>query len=93
MVAKEADELATGLAALVKAAMDALKDGWQMGEDLPALMAALVALGPAVDGLDQLDDEWAEDPQSVARVAALLVAELVPLLVKKEEPADPPPAA
>ena len=60
-VTKEGYELALGLAEFGLAAKEALKDGWQMGQDMPALMAAaMLKLIPALNGVEQLGAEAKE---------------------------------
>jgi hypothetical protein len=64
-VSKEAHELVQGLDKFVGALQDALKDGWQMGTDMPLLLsAAFTELVPAIQGCDQLGAEMAEDKKA-----------------------------
>lgn len=80
-VAKEAHELGVGLVAMTKAVKQALDDGWQTGEDMPAIVtAAVTQLAPAVQGLEKLDDEWREHPGEVSKAVALLASDLVDVL-------------
>ena len=61
-VSKEASELADALAGIVKAVRLAVKDGFQPGTDIPAIVVQALALLPtAIAGVDQLGPELAED--------------------------------
>ena len=83
-VAKEAHELVQGVVELVKAVKEAMKDGFQVGQDLPVIVAAAVQkLPPAIDGLDKLGDEL-KDPGSFAKAMVVGAADLVEVFVKKE---------
>ena len=74
-VSKEAYELASGLAAVVRDCRAALADGWQSGTDLPAiLLSAVQNLGKAMQGADQIKGEWTDDK------AATVMAALYPVL-------------
>lgn len=75
---KEVHELSEGVAKFVGALRVALADGFQLGDDLPALVtAALSDLVPAVEGLDQVDDEFREDPSGVIKAVGLSVSDIV----------------
>lgn len=55
---KETWELGEGVVALLKALKDSLDDGFQPGEDIPALVAAAVThLGEAVKGVSEISNE------------------------------------
>jgi len=82
-VTKEAYELGQGLVDIIKAVKMALADGWQVGKDLPAIVASTVGnLGKMVDGIDQLDDEASEDLAAFAKALGLSVADAVAVLKK-----------
>lgn len=71
-VSKESYELGQGVAGFVGAVKTALADGWQVGQDLPAVVAAAMGhLVPAIDGIQDLPGEAAEDAASFARAWAL----------------------
>lgn len=60
-VAKEAYELGLGISDFVQAVKTAVADGWQPGQDIPAiLVAAFEKLVPAVQGADQIPSEMVE---------------------------------
>lgn len=85
-VAKEAYELGEGLSAMVLAVKDALKDGFQAGQDLPVVISAAVTkLVPAVEGLDKLDDEMKEDAKAFLDAFYLSLGKGVAELLKKAE--------
>ena len=86
-VSKESYELGEGMASFIGAVKAALADGWNLGDDLPAIVsAAMTNLVPAVDGLTELDDEWAEDKASFMRAWALAGAQV---FEKLQPPAQP----
>lgn len=88
-VAKEAHELAQGLVEMVKAVKEAMKDGFQVGQDVPVIVSAAVQKLPAaIDGLDKLPEEL-KDAGSFAKAMVVAAADLVEVFVKK----DVPPAA
>jgi len=77
-VPKEMHELMVGLAKIVKASKLALKDGFQPGQDLPAVLVAAVAELPAmVGGLDKLPEEAKEDVAGFIKAGVLGVSEVV----------------
>ena len=85
-VSKESLELAEGIKQMVLSAKEALKDGWQPGQDIPAIAAsAFAALLPAVQGISQVPDEIKEDPAAFAKALACPMADMVADLLKKEE--------
>lgn len=89
-VSKEAHELAQGLVEMVKVVKEAMKDGFQVGQDLPAIITAAIAkLPPAIEGLDKLPEEL-KDPGAFAKAMVVAASDLVEVFVKKEEL---PPAA
>jgi hypothetical protein len=60
-VPKEVSELAEGLGNIAIAALEATKDGFQAGQDVPVIVtASLTELPKMVDGLSEVDDEWKE---------------------------------
>ena len=70
-VSKEAYELMLGLAGVVSGVKRALDDGWQVGEDLPAILSAvMVNLVPALQGVQDLPAEaMSETPEFVAALS------------------------
>lgn len=55
---KEATTLAMGMATFAGVVMNALKDGFKPGDDIPVVVAAAIAdLSPALTGIGQLADE------------------------------------
>ena len=89
-VSKESYELGQGLAAFVGAVKEALADGWQAGTDIPTVISAAVTeLIPSVQGLDQIDEEFAADKMATAEAMAMGALDIVKLFEKKEAPVDP----
>jgi len=84
-VSKEAYELGSGAARFIKAVKDALADGWETGQDLPLVVSALFAEMAAIEGVDQLDDEYKEDPAAFAKAVMLGLSDIYGA-VKPSEP-------
>ena len=88
-VSKETYELGVGLGRVVAKMREALKDGWQTGSDLPvAVSAAITDLVPAVEGIDQIDDEIKEDPAAFSRAIVIPMSDVVAEALTKEESED-----
>jgi len=63
--------LAVGLGKFAVAVKTSMADGWDLSQDLPALMtAALTDLLPAINGVDQIGDEAKEDPIGIGLALA-----------------------
>ncbi len=76
-VSKETSELLEGLTKFAVAVKGALKDGWQVGQDLPVVLtSALGDLAPALQGAEAIKEE-AKDTKEFAAAVALSVNELV----------------
>lgn len=76
-VPKETYELEQGLVKFTAACKKALADGFQVGEDVPALIsAALADLLPAIAGMGQLADEAKGDLPAMINVGGLFAADL-----------------
>jgi len=83
-VSKEAHELGLALAKLTVAVKEALKDGFQVGQDVPAIvMTAFAELPKAIEGLDKLDDEAKASPKAFALALALPIGDAVDAILKK----------
>lgn len=77
-VSKEADELMVAIAAITKATKVALKDGFQPGQDLPAIVTvAFSQLLTAIDGIDKLPEEAKSELGALMRAASLGVVDVV----------------
>jgi len=77
-VSKEADELMVAIAAITKATKVALKDGFQAGQDIPAIVAvAFTQLLTAIDGIDKLPEEAKSELGALMRAASLGVVDVV----------------
>lgn len=71
-VAKEMHEVMDGLSEVVAAVKQALADGFQPGQDLPAIvLAAVNKLPPALEGMDKVKDELKNSPKEFINAAAL----------------------
>lgn len=83
-VSKEAHELGEAIAKLVIATKEALKDGFQVGQDVPAVvMTAFAELPKAIEGLDKLDDEAKAALKPFIMALTLPVMDAVESLLKK----------
>ena len=79
-VEKEADELAQGILAIIKAVKDSLSDGWQPGTDMPKIMIeSATSLVPAIQGIEQLPAELKEDKAAFGKAFALAGFDIVGL--------------
>jgi hypothetical protein len=77
-VSKEMYELGMGLAGVVDAVKQATADGWQPGQDLPAIVVAAIAiLPPALQGVDQIKGELSEDKGAFISAVALPIADII----------------
>jgi len=76
-VSKEAYELGQGVVKFALAVKESLANGWQLGEDMPIVIAAAFSeLVPAISGVSQIGDEFKEDPAAFAQAFALAGGEL-----------------
>lgn len=83
-VSKESYELAQGLVKFVGAVRASLADGWQLGADLPELVAAAFSeLVPAVNGVQELPLEYKEDPAAFVNAFLLTGGDLYKLFQPK----------
>lgn len=83
-VSKETYELGQGILAMIKAVIEANKDGWQMGADIPALAVAAFGQMTAVEGIDQIPTEIEENPAAFGKALALTIADGYAALKKKD---------
>lgn len=94
-VSKEIYELGKGLGDFVTAIKGALDDGWQAEQDLPVLLTeAITKLAPAVQGIELIDDEWAEDKEAaIQAILVSLMPALFDVMAKKEDVPAATPAS
>lgn len=77
-VSKEIYEAGQGVAKFVKAMKDALKDGWQPGQDLPVAMShAMTDLVPALNGISEVPAELAADRLAAAHAVSLSLCDVL----------------
>lgn len=88
-LSKEAQELSEAIVGLVRSVKEKAKDGLSPAEVASALTENVGALMAGLGGLDQLDDEVAADRGATVRVAALMAADLVDVLVPGPKPQAP----
>ncbi len=85
-VTKEVYEIGLAVKGVVVAYKLATKDGFQAGQDIPAiLMASYQELTKAIEGADLVDDEFKGEPVKAAMGALLPISEAVSLLSSKDE--------
>lgn len=83
---KETHEVGKAIAGLMKNYKVAVADGFQVGQDAPAiLMGSFNELMAAIDGVDQIGAEFKADPVNAAMGALVPLAEGISELVKKDE--------
>ena len=91
LVAKETYELGQGLYMFVAAMKKALDDGFQVGKDIPPILASAVAdLVPAVQGAEKIGDET-KDPEAFSDAIYLGIKPIPFLFIEQDE--QPKPAA
>lgn len=77
-VSKEMYELGMGLAQVIDAVKQATADGWQPGTDIPAIVVQAIAIiPPALQGVDQIKNELAEDKAAFMNAVALPIADII----------------
>lgn len=83
-VQKEAYELGQGVAKFVGDLKQALSDGWQPGQDLPAILQATMAdLIPAIQGVEKLGPELKENSKAFVNSFALSGIDMAFVFVPK----------
>ena len=86
---KETYEVGYALGEMIRAIGAALKDGFQPGQDIPVIITSAIAnLASAINGLDELPEEFVQEPvkAAVAIIAPLGdgVQDLLKSLKKEE---------
>lgn len=85
-VEKEAHELAEAVADIVVSAKEAVKDGFQAGQDLTVVVGGnLTKLMTAVAGVEQLPAEAKEDMQAFLNAWTLAGNRIAAAFLKKAE--------
>lgn len=75
-----------GLGLKVKARLD---DGFQLDQDLAALLPDLVAFGADVSKAGKIDDEFADDPAATVLAGLVALAPALAEFAKKDENGNP----
>jgi hypothetical protein len=89
-VGKESHELSTGLVNFLKDVQKAIADGYQPDQDFPImLMSAVNNLIPAVQGMDQVDDEMRENKKAFVINMGIMAGDLWEALVPTPALPDP----
>lgn len=87
-VPKELYELAKGLVNVAKAAKEAMADGWQPQDDLPKMLAAVVAEIPvALVGLEKVSGEMKDNPGASIKAVVLAASDLYDVFKPEPKPA------
>lgn len=78
-VSKEAYELGMALAKLVTDIRGCLKDGFQLGSDLPVVVTSFMSqeVAAGIQGLDKIGDEFAENKAAFAMAFGLAAEKIV----------------
>lgn len=80
-VSKETHELAIALVGIAAATKKALADGFQPGQDIPAIVTeAWAKLPEAIQGMDQVDDEFKESKSAFIKAIGLASADLADVI-------------
>lgn len=88
-VTKETHEIGVAVKNVMSNFIEAKKDGWQPGTDIPAvLMGSYQDLLTAIDGADKVGGEFKGEPMKAAMGALLPLAEGVELLMESKEDAE-----
>jgi hypothetical protein len=88
VVTKEVHEIGVAVKGVISAYKEATKDGFQAGQDIPAvLMASYSKLTEAIEGADKVGGELKEEPVKAAMGALIPLSEGVELLMEKKEDA------
>ena len=83
---KETHEMGKAINGLMKNYKQAVADGFQVGQDIPAiLMGSFNDLMAAIDGIDKIDDEFKKEPIKAAMGALVPLADAIGELVKKDD--------
>jgi len=87
-VPKEADEIFEALVEIVKATKTALADGFQPGQDVPAVVAAAwTKLPAAMQGIEQVPGEVVAHRGALVKSAGCAAGDLVDALIAPAPPA------
>jgi len=83
VVPKETHEFAEGIAVFVAALAKEIKDngGFAVGDDLPGIAAAAIALVPAIHGAMSLGADFHEDPVGFSTCWALAGAKIASTII------------
>ena len=77
-VAEGGHELSESLRQFVKDTRTALADGWQPGQDIPAILtAAFTRLVPAIRAVEKIGPEASENPRALTKGVANPVIDIV----------------
>ncbi len=87
-VSKELVELGEGIANFLKTVKGALDDGFQPGDDVSEIIGSLLRdLIPALQGVEDIDDELKENPQAFANAIYVGFSPIAFLFLSEDEPA------
>lgn len=87
VVSKETYEAAKGLGVTAHKIVTTLKDGFQVGQDLPVIIGTLTGdLLPALDGIQGVSEEFKQDKANAIKALVIALAEAYGLF---QEPTTP----
>jgi hypothetical protein len=83
---KEVTEVGIALSSILKAVSLSLKDGFQPGQDIPAIvMSAIASLGNAIEGIENLPEEFKSSPVMATMGILAPVSEGVEALINLKD--------
>lgn len=83
---KETHELGVAVAKLMANYKTAVADGFQVGQDVPAiLMGSFNEIMAGIDGIDKSPEEFKNDPVKAAMGMLVPLADGISELIKKDE--------
>jgi len=81
-VQKETYEMGQGIYKIIQAAKQASADGWQPGQDVPAILMTVVAeLVPMVGDMDKIPAEYKEDKAAFLKSMAVPMSDMAALFM------------
>lgn len=74
-VTKETYEFGQGIVEILKSVLVAKRDGWNVGQDLPAILMTAVSQLAAVEGIDKISEEAKNDPAAFGKALMCALAD------------------
>ena len=84
-VTKEASEIGEAIRGIAGAIVEAKKDGWQLGQDIPAIIVnSLPGLISAIEGFDKLPEEAKQETAAFVKGILDPLVDIPFLFLKKD---------